>query len=118
MPGLADLELGLLDLGLEREDRVFGDLPVLQELLVDLQEPGDPLQVGLAEGQRELGRRDVDEDRVEVVDLLADGVLELGLDGAPGGAGDLGPRLALAVQVEGMGDVDVVLGLAAGLARV
>ena len=44
-----------------REDRILRDLLVLEQLLVDLQEPRDPLQVGLAEGQRELGGRDVDE---------------------------------------------------------
>ena len=112
--GLANLKLGLLDLGLEGEDRILGDLLALQEILVDLQELGDPLEVGLAEGQGELGRRDVDEGRVEVVDLLPDGILELGLDGPPGGPRDLGSRLPLVADVERMRDVDVVLGLAAG----
>ena len=69
--------------------------PRLEELLVADQELADPLDVDLAElhGQ---GRGDrVHIDRVEVVDLVTDGVLELGLGHALGDLVLLGARHAV-----------------------
>ena len=77
-----------------------------------------PSEIFSAVSQRLLGRDHVDEGGVEVVDLEPDGVLELGLGDPLRLLGDDRARLALAADVERIGDVDIVLRRAAGITRV
>ena len=92
--GLADLELGHLQLGPDRQDIGLPDHARLEEPLVAVEELADALGIGLAEFHRQ-GRGDgIDVDRVEVVDRVADGVLELGLGDLPGRPGPSGSARA------------------------
>ena len=90
------------------------DLPLAEHVLVQLQEFADPFEVDLAVLERQLARLDVDVDGVQVVDRLADGILELGLGHLLGHPGHVDPRQPLAGHVERDGHVHVVLGRAAG----
>ena len=69
---------------------------------------------GLGGEEAGTGGLEVDEGAVEVADLTADDVLILGLEDAFGGVGDLDAGLAFLGEVEGDGEVGVVLGGAAG----
>ena len=52
--------------------------PSIQELEVQVEDPGDAFGVGPAVSERLLRGDDIDVGRVEVIDLEPDGVLEAG----------------------------------------
>ncbi len=114
LPGVENGHVGRVEHRPNPGDISPRDIRLLVERRVDPQEALETVLAGLGVSQRLARGEDVDEDRVEVVDLDPDGVLKERFLHAHDGLGGRRACASFAGVVDGVRDVDVILRGSAG----